>query len=280
MPHQHPAPGIQRVPVRTPTLPPATHTNAYVVGEGRLSVFDPASPWEEEQKILWDALLERMNDGEVVERIVLTHHHPDHVGGVLALQRALRDRGTPVPVVSHPVTRKLLAGFIEVQEIWEDEQSKDCGGRLLTAYHTPGHDPGHLIFHDQVSATVIAGDMVAGVGTIALEPSEGDLGDYLASLERMQTLEANTLLPAHGPPLTPAHAVLSLYIAHRHQRSVQIRETLDQLGPKAPDELVPLIYPDLPDAVIPYAAAQITTHLRWLAQQGLAQPDGVRWSAS
>ncbi len=280
MPDRHPAPGIQTVPVRTPTLPPATHTNAYVVGEGRLSVFDPASPWEEEQKILWDALVERMNRGEVVERIVLTHHHQDHVGGVGALQRALRDRGNPVPVVAHPVTRQLLAEDVEVQELWEDEQSKDCGGRLLTAYHTPGHDPGHLVFHDRESATVIAGDMVAGVGTIALEPNEGDLGDYLASLERMQTLEASTLLPAHGPPLTPADTVLSFYIAHRHQRSVQIRETLDQLGPKTPDALVPLIYPDLPDGVRPHAAAQITTHLRWLALQGLVQTDGAHWYAS
>jgi len=221
-----------------------------------------------------------MNRGEVVERIVLTHHHQDHVGGVGALQRALHDQGHPVPVVAHPVTRQLLGEDVQVQQVWEDQQSMDCGGRLLTAHHTPGHDPGHLVFHDRESATVIAGDMVAGVGTIALEPNEGDLGDYLASLEHMQTLEAKTLLPAHGPPLAPADTVLSFYIAHRHQRSVQIRETLDHLGPKTPDELVPVIYPDLPRGVIPYAAAQITTHLLWLAQQGLAQSDGRSWSAT
>lgn len=277
---QHAAPGIQRVPVRTPTLPPATHTNTYIVGEGALSVFDPASPWEPEQKLLWDVLLERIDSGERVAQIVLTHHHHDHVGGTVALQRALASIGQSVPIVAHGVTRTLLEQEFDVDEIWEDGETRDCGGRQLTAHHTPGHDPGHLVFHDAKSATLIAGDMVAGIGTIALDPREGDLGDYLASLERMQALNAETLLPAHGPAMKPAHSVLSFYIAHRHQRSVQIRETLDREGPHTAIDLVPLIYPDLEEAVMPYAAAQITTHLLWLSEQGLVQRAATEWRAS
>ncbi len=277
---QQSAPGIQRVPVRTPTLPPATHTNTYIVGTGSLSVFDPASPWETEQKLLWDVLLERIHSGERVTQIVLTHHHQDHVGGTVALQRSLASIGQSAPIVAHSVTRSLLEHHFQVDEVWEDGETRECGGRHLTALHTPGHDPGHLVFHDPESATIIAGDMVAGIGTIALDPQEGDLGDYLASLERMQALNADTLLPAHGPAMRPAHAVLSFYIAHRHQRTVQIRETLDREGPHSATDLAPLIYPDLDQAVMPYAIAQITTHLLWLSQQGLAQHTGSAWRVS
>ena len=266
--------------MRTPTLPPATHTNTYIVGTGHLSVFDPASPWEAEQRLLWEALLERIQGGERVAQIVLTHHHHDHVGGAVALQQALESTGPSVPIVAHPVTQELLQQDFRVDHIWNDGETRDCGGRHLTAHHTPGHDPGHLVFHDPESATIIAGDMVAGIGTIALDPREGDLGDYLASLERMQALNAETLLPAHGPSMKPAHTVLSFYIAHRHQRSVQIRETLDHQGPHSASDLAPLIYPDLEDVVMPYAIAQITTHLLWLDQQGLVQRKGSEWRVS
>ena len=92
--------GIQTVPLRTPTLPPATHTNTYVVGQGQLSIFDPASPFPEEQRAPIAALDARTN--EVVTRIVLTHHHHDHIMGAHVLQETYRERGQRVPIVAHP----------------------------------------------------------------------------------------------------------------------------------------------------------------------------------
>ncbi len=271
-----PTPGIDVFPVRTPTLPPATHTNTYVVGEGALTVFDPASPWEDEQGRLADHLRLRVARGEEVERIVLTHHHADHVSGAEALRDAL---GGCVPILAHPETMPLVD--IRVDISWADGETLDCGRRSLRAHHTPGHAPGHLVFHDSESGAIIAGDMIAGVGTIAIDPREGDLGDYLASLEYMRTLGGTVLLPAHGPALSPPDTVLSFYVAHRHQRTVQIREALDQRGRAHARALVADVYPELPTPIHPYAAAQITTHLHWLADKGLAalQEDG-RWRAT
>ena len=91
------APWIRRVPVRTPTLPPATHTNVYVVGEGDLVVVDPASPYPEEQLALDTYLEERAAAGERVIEVLLTHHHVDHVSGAAHLaarpRRGPRDDG-------------------------------------------------------------------------------------------------------------------------------------------------------------------------------------------
>jgi glyoxylase-like metal-dependent hydrolase (beta-lactamase superfamily II) len=144
--------------------------------------------------------------------------------------------------------------------------------------HTPGHAPGHLVLSG--GGWIVAGDMVAGVGTIVLDPSEGDLQDYLDSLERLRTLGADRLLPAHGPVMPHADAVLSFYVAHRHQRTDQVRGALVRLGASRPDELAPAVYPELDPRMLPVAAMQILTHLRWLGAHGLAREVGERrWAA-
>ncbi len=269
-------PGIQVVPVRTPTLPPATHTNTWVIGAGELTVIDPASPWEDEQALLFGALRERLARGERVERLLLTHHHHDHVAGAVDLRARLQGLGHDVPIAAHPATAALVS--FEVDVLVEDAEALPCGGRTLVAHHTPGHAPGHLALHDPDSGAVVAGDLVAGVGTIAIDPDEGDLQHYLDSLEHVRRLGPSALLPAHGPVLEHADAVLSFYVAHRHSRSEQIRSTLDRLGSATPQELAPHVYPELDPRFHPIAAAQILTHLLWLARHGLAVQREVGWN--
>ncbi|TVQ94059.1 MAG: MBL fold metallo-hydrolase [Deltaproteobacteria bacterium] len=270
--------GVQIIPTRTPTLPPATHTNTWIVGEDRLTVIDPPSPWPQEQRALFEAIEDRLLLGETVERIVLTHHHHDHVSGVDALKRAL---GEPVPVLAHPLTAELLHGIVEVDGHLNEDQSFDAGGRTLRALHTPGHAPGHLVFLDLEQRWMIAGDMVAGVGTILLHPDEGDLADYLASLQRMQAERPVALLPSHGPVLHDPSSLLSMYVAHRHMRSAQTREALITHGAMTPAELVSYVYGDLDPRAVPFAALQLRTHLRWMQDHGLTRPaDETRWEAA
>lgn len=272
--------GLEIVAVRTPTLPPATHTNTWIVGEGALTVIDPASPFEDEQRRFFDHLDERRATGEEVERILLTHHHHDHVSGVVALVAALADEGVRVPVLAHAATAELVRDRIVVDEHIEDGSILRAGGRTLTALHTPGHAPGHLVFQDEGAGWMIAGDMVAGIGTILLHPDEGDLGHYLASLERMRRCSPTVLLPSHGPDLPEADALLGMYAAHRHMRSEQIRVALATHGSLTALEVAPYVYPELPEQHLGMAALQIATHLRWMGEQGLATAAGeARWTS-
>lgn len=269
--------GAGVVQVRTPTLPPATHTNAWLLGDGdALTVVDPASPYEDERARLFAELRAAIDDGRTVRRLFLTHHHQDHVSGAVDLRDRLRAIGHDVPIAAHPVTADLVRRTIAVDELVNDGDAIEDG---LIAHHTPGHAPGHLVLHHQQHGWVVAGDMVAGVGTIVLDPDEGDLQQYLDSLERVRALAPTALLPAHGPVLPHADAVISFYVAHRHQRSDQIRLAVERLGRSTPLEIAPVVYPELPEPMRVVAAAQITTHLRWLSAHGLVERDGAgRWA--
>ncbi len=263
------APGIRVCPVRTPTLPPATHTNVWIVGETALTVFDAASPWPDEQERL-HAWIEALD--APVEQLVLTHHHHDHIGGVVDLSERLGG----VPIHAHPDTDSRVPFDTRP---WMPGEARDCGGNTLTAHFTPGHAPGHLVFQDAASGMIVAGDMVAGIGTIAIEPEDdGHLGTYLDSLEQLRSLEPTALLPAHGPVLHEADSVLAFYIAHRHGRTDQIRRALDARGDATPLELAPDVYTELDPRFHPLAAVQISAHLIWLSEQGIAREDGGSWA--
>ena len=268
------APGLRRLALRTPTLPPATHTNTWVVGQGQLSLFDPATPYDDERKRLLAALEDADQCGESVERLVLTHHHHDHVGGAVFLKQAL---GGNVPIVAHPLTADLLLGEITVDLTLDEGDVLDCGGRSLDVHHTPGHAPGHLVFRDQDQGWMVAGDMVAGVGTIAISPEDGHLGQYLDSLQRMIELSPTLLLPAHGDPLPHPETVLSFYIAHRNGRTDQFRRILES-GHATALEIAEQVYEgQVPPAMYGLAAIQVTSHLIWLQEQGFADCTGEMW---
>jgi ribonuclease/clavin/mitogillin len=260
--------GVRRLALRTPTLPPATTTNAVVLGDRALTVVDPASPHEDERARLLHAL-----DGlGEVQRILLTHHHHDHVGGAVALQAALAARGRAVPIAAHAVTAALLTGEVPVDEVLGEVVEVD--GRQVDVVFTPGHAPGHVALHLAAEDVIVAGDMVAAEGTILLDPDEGDLADYLGSLEALRSRCPATLVPSHGPPLRDGAATLQTYIAHRHARSHQLREALVALGGATPEGLVARVYPDVGPFVAALAGRQVITHLRWMAAHGLARREG------
>ena len=267
--------GTRLVPVRTPTLPPATHTNVYVLGTGaERVVVDPASPWDDAQARL-DAVLDDLAaEGARVSAIWLTHHHPDHVGGVAHLKARLK-----VPVKAHGRTaERLPAGLVDA--LIDDGDETRLEGPLTqtwTAIHTPGHAPGHLCFHDRSTGAVVVGDMMAGVGTIVIDPPEGDMAAYFDSLRRLKALEPAMPRLAHGPPSAEAVTRIETYLAHRQAREDAILASLEA-GPRAIRAVVEAVYTDVPPALYPFADRSVLAHLEKLAAEGKVSRQGEVWS--
>ncbi|MDX2090039.1 MAG: MBL fold metallo-hydrolase [Kofleriaceae bacterium] len=260
-------PGIRVLALRTPTLPPAAHTNVYLVGpedgRGPVCVVDPGSPYPDQQAVL-DSVLEQLP----ISTVLLTHHHGDHIGGAAALAARWG-----VPIAAHAATAQRLEGVVEVTQLIADGETVYG----VTALHTPGHAEGHLCF--EVRGATLAGDMVAGIGTILIDPSEGDMARYLASLERLLARPPAILLPAHGPPITDGPAKLREYLAHRRMREDRVLASLTDAA-RPPAALLPVAYRDTPRSLWPLAERSLLAHLAKLVGEGRAHEADGRFSVA
>ncbi len=260
------APGIVSVAVRTPTLPPAAHTACYVVGSGQVLAIDPGSPYPDQQGALAAAVGAR---GQLVA-VVLTHHHGDHIGGAVALAAA-----HDAPIWAHAATAAALPQVAVARNL-DDGEVVEVGGRALRAVFTPGHAEGHLCFRDEASAAVIAGDMVAGLGTILIDPSGGHMATYLASLEKLLAAGTSALLPAHGPAIVDGPAKRREYLAHRRMREARVAAALSD-APQSAAALCAVAYADTPAFLWPLAERSLLAHLVKLVEDGAAVAEGRAW---
>jgi glyoxylase-like metal-dependent hydrolase (beta-lactamase superfamily II)/8-oxo-dGTP pyrophosphatase MutT (NUDIX family) len=272
------SPGILLAPLETPTLPPATTTNCYIVGTDRLFVIDPGTPDKTEQGRLFDLLDELQAEGSTVDSVVCTHHHPDHVGAVGAVSRRY-----DVPVRGHPVTMERLDQDIQGVVLVSDGDRIELGRAPdgtedwhLTAIFTPGHDRGHLAFRESRYGALIAGDMISTLATIMIDPPEGHMQTYLDSLHRLTKEEITTLYPAHGPAVPNGVAVIERLIKHRKQRQAALETALAK-GPNTIEGLLPIVYWDVKEDMYPYASRSLLAGLQMMQEAGCATLDGDTW---
>jgi len=273
------SPGTWMLPVRTATLPPATHTNVWMPGGRRFVIIDPGAVDREEMRRLIEVVNRRRELGHELDSIVLTHHHRDHTAGcgVLAAALGLSVRAHPetLEIVHATVSGGPAPRFVPVN----DGDEIDLDGVVLRAHHTPGHASGHLVFHLLGRGQLVAGDLLSGLSTIMIDPVEGDMGLYFASLERARDLGCRQLLPGHGPPL-PGKA-LDRMIDHRRDRERKIAGHL-VATPSDLSEIAKQAYDDVPQMPLALTERQTLSHLLLLERQGKVRRIDVAgrgWSA-
>jgi len=261
-------PGIEMVPLKTPTIPPASHTNTYLVGDEQFVIIDPASPLQEEQKVLKDRIQRRLQVGAKPQGILLTHHHPDHIGAVECLRGWLK-----IPVYAHQATAERLKNKLNIDHcvpggfIWDLGVDSHNGlPWQLKAVHTPGHAPGHLCFLDLRHRVAIVGDMLAGFGTVLIKRPRGNMQEYLDSLQKLIDLNLLRAFPAHGPMITKPSDYCRYYIQHRLEREQSILNVLEK-NALSEDDLLKQVYHDVDPRVITMARWTLNAHIHKLLSE-------------
>ena len=268
-------PSLSLYPARTATLPPATHTNSYALGGRDVVLVEPATPFEAEQRAWIEWARGLSASGRKPIALFATHHHDDHVGGLDVLSRELG-----LPVWMHRETW-LRVGGAEPGRLLEDGETLCLDGPTPEQWrvlHTPGHAPGHVCLWNAATRTIVAGDMVASVGTILIAPGDGDMEVYLGQLERLAELGADWALPAHGDPIAAPTTLFRQCIAERAARERDVLGAIVTVGANGatPENLVSLAYRDAPPHTWPIGLLSLKSHLAKLLHEGrVVENDGV-----
>jgi ribonuclease/clavin/mitogillin len=243
-------------------------TNTFLIGSGRGRLLLDAGQGVARHVELLATALDDAASGARIETLALTHAHPDHMGGL----EKIRERFRPEAVLKKAWPK--WDRDVEFEEI-DDGSVLRVEGATLEAIATPGHADDHLCYYLVEEKALFTGDVVLGAGTTVI-PRDGDLGDYLASLRRLLTIDAAVLYPAHGPAIHDPHRKIHEYLDHRALREKQILDAMTR-GLHVVDEIVQDVYVDVPTWLHSAAAVSVEAHLRKLVKEGVVSNTDGRW---
>jgi len=256
------APGVVRVSAPNPSMMTGPGTNTYLVGARSVTVIDPGPAGLPAHT---DALVAAAGGAGAIDRIVVTHTHPDHAPGAAALAAA-----TGAEVIGYGPAE----GF-EPDRLAAEGSRFAVGDDALLARHTPGHASDHLCWLLESSRLLFTGDHVMEGSTVVIRPPDGDMGDYLASLERLVdgSEQISAIAPGHGRVIAEPTAAVRAVLAHRRVREALVATVLSETGPATLEDLLDLVYGDVGPERTAVARASLWAHLRHLVATGEAECD-------
>jgi glyoxylase-like metal-dependent hydrolase (beta-lactamase superfamily II) len=244
--------------------------NVFLVGLSKFYLIDPGALDDLGVLAIQNAIQSRVNEGDSFYGILLTHHHPDHTNSANHFAD-LWD----VPVLAHLATAEKLLNKIQVSQHLDDCDQIPLGfnpftgsNLVLTAYHTPGHAPGHLVFFEAKTKTLFAGDLVSTSTTVLVSPPDGHLATYIHSINRMADFNPELLMPFHGCPSANGKGVLQTAVFHREKREAALLLALAN-NCHSLEALANEVYRGLPDPLMKLAQKQIHAGLIKLSEEGI-----------
>ena len=259
---------VSRITAPNPGMMTGAGTNTYIVGQEELAVIDPGPESDSHLAALLDAV------GQRLKWILCTHTHLDHSPGAKALKQATGAQVLGYATV--PDDGRQDTTFTPDLTLREGDA---IGMRefRLRAVHTPGHASNHLCYLFEDKGILFTGDHVMQGSTVVISPPDGDMIQYLQSLERLLALDLAALAPGHGHLIEKPHDEVRRLIAHRLKREQKVLAAFDKKNPATLDDLLPLVYDDVPQGVHAVARRSLHAHLIKLAREGRLTEAGESW---
>ena len=262
------APGVRRLVAPNPGIMTGPGTNTYLFGEKQVAVLDPGPLIREHVQAIQLAV------AGSIRWIVVTHTHPDHSPAAKALAAA-----TGAMLVGQPPPFEGL----QDQSFFPEQVLNDCD-RLATdeftlrAVHTPGHASNHLCYLHEELNWLFTGDHIMNGSTVVIDPPDGNMKQYLASLRRLKELGLQRLAPGHGDVIDDPDAVVDFIIEHRLQREAKLIDALNAGGVATAEELLVRVYDDVDPQLHRVAIRSLLAHLIKLQEEGRANDTQNGWT--
>ncbi|MDQ1231418.1 MBL fold metallo-hydrolase [Sphingomonas sp. SORGH_AS_0879] len=267
--------------VLAPNASPFTYTGTqtHIVGDRDVAVIDPGP----DDPAHLDALL-RAIGGRRVEAIVITHHHRDHSPAARPLAKAT---GAPI-VGAAPFAPDYDGGRSDAafdrdyapDHVLAEGEGVSGDGWTLTAIATPGHTSNHLAFALPETRALFSGDHVMGWSTSIVSPPDGDMADYMASLEKLMERDDRVYYPGHGEAVDNPQRLVRGMLGHRKQREGQILRLLRQGDDLTIAAMTARMYVGLNPRLLPAAERSVMAHLYDLRTRGLVREEGASWTSA
>ena len=269
-------PGIARVLAHNPSAFTYYGTQTYLAGEREVAVVDPGPDLPEHLDALEQAIA-----GRSVVAIMCTHTHRDHSPAARPLAKRT---GAPIigcaPLALETVGPRADASFdgdYMPDRVLAEGDAIDLDGKAISAVATPGHTSNHLCF--AYRDALFSGDHVMGWSTTVVVPPDGDMAEYMRSLDKLRRRDDAIYYPAHGPAVTNPKQYVRHLMGHRMQREKQILKLVGERHRAIPD-IVANAYPGLDPRLVTAAGGSVLAHLLDLQRRGLVEQQGDEWTTA
>lgn len=259
------APGVRRLVANNPGFMTGPGTNTYIVGHDRYLVIDPGPA---DARHIERILAETQG---AIDGVLVTHTHGDHSPGAWPLAAA-----ASAPLLGRPAPDDGRQDVtFAADRVLEDGDVIAVDDLALRAVHTPGHASNHVCYLLERAGLLFTGDHLMQGSTVVIAPPDGNMSDYLHSLERLQREPVVRLAPGHGLTIEDGQGEIKRIIAHRLQREAKVVERLKEFGPAKIEDLVARVYDDVDPRLHPLAKSSLLAHLQKLADDGRAIVDAT-----
>lgn len=259
--------GIWRLLALNPGMMSGPGTNTYLIADhDGLAVLDPGPA---DSRHIDNILKAAATLKLPLTRVLVTHTHRDHSPGVALLRGHCRGPVLGPVIVDDPLQDDSWAP----DEVLSDGQRIDFGKLSLRVISTPGHVSNHLCYLEESSKILFSGDHLINGSTVVIAPPEGSMSDYLESLRRLLDEPIKSIAPGHGDLLLEPIKTIESTISHRLAREEKVFQALRQQPNSSANDLVSLVYSDVPAFLHGVACFSLEAHLIRLAELKLAERD-------